>query len=161
MTYDGLRVASSQEAQHLGGNLLEGDPNTYSPEVWDYMIGRFAVRSVLDLGCGMGYSSEYLFRKGLRVIAVDGMPENVAKSVYPAVQIDITKSAVACNVDLVQCQEVVEHIDPKFLENLLASLAAGKFILMTHGLPDQIGHHHVNCQPQEYWVENLARSFIG
>ena len=23
---------------------------------------------------------------------------------------------------------------------------------MTHALPGQPGHHHVNCQPIEYWV---------
>jgi hypothetical protein len=64
---------------------------------------------------------------------------------------------VCCSVDLVHCQEVAEHIEPAFVENLLASLAAGKYILMTHGLPGQIGHHHVNCQPPDYWIENLAR----
>jgi hypothetical protein len=29
-------------------------------------------------------------------------------------------------------------------------------ILMTHATPGQGGHHHVNCQPQEYWVETLG-----
>jgi hypothetical protein len=27
---------------------------------------------------------------------------------------------------------------------------------MTHGLPGQEGHHHVNCQPTEYWLKHLA-----
>jgi hypothetical protein len=27
---------------------------------------------------------------------------------------------------------------------------------MTHGLPGQEGHHHVNCQPTEYWIDHLA-----
>jgi len=27
---------------------------------------------------------------------------------------------------------------------------------MTHAVPGQAGHHHVNCQPAEYWVEKLA-----
>ncbi len=157
MSYDGLRIVAAADAPHLGGNLLEGDPHTFAPKVWDYVVNRFGIRSAMDLGAGLGYASEYFFRKGVRVIAVDGFVENVAKAIYPTVQIDITKSAVNCNVDLVYCQEVVEHIDPACLENLLTSLASGKFILMTHGLPGQQGHHHVNCQPQEYWVENLAR----
>ena len=55
------------------------------------------------------------------------------------------------------CQEVVEHIEEAFLENLLQSLACGKFILMTHALPGQGGYHHVNEKPTEYWVEHLRR----
>lgn len=48
--YEGLSCMVSQEAPHLGGNIAEGDPFTFAPKVWDYLIKRFAVRSVLDLG---------------------------------------------------------------------------------------------------------------
>ena len=142
---------------HLGGNLRDGDPNTYAPSVWDYMIDRFAVSSVLDLGAGMGYSSHYFFKKGMKVISVEGMKDNVENAVYPSILHDLTESPVNCKVDLVHCQEVVEHIEEKFVDNLLRSLACGRFILMTHAVPGQDGHHHVNCQPTEYWVEKLAR----
>ena len=26
---------------------------------------------------------------------------------------------------------------------------------MTHAVPGQGGHHHVNCQPSEYWIERI------
>jgi hypothetical protein len=58
---------------------------------------------------------------------------------------------------LVHCQEVVEHVEEKYLENVLASLACGKLILITAATPGQGGHHHVNEQPLEYWVDNLKR----
>ena len=157
MIYDGLRETIEPAAPHLGGNILEGDPHTYSPGVWDYVIARFAITSVLDLGCGIGYSADYFFRKGLRVIAVDGLDDNVTKAVYPATKIDLTKSSVHCRVDLVHCQEVVEHIEERFLPNLLASLATGKFVLMTHAVPGQPGHHHVNLQHDEYWISHMNR----
>src|SRR5204862_8204394 len=32
---------------------------------------------------------------------------------------------------------------------------AGKVILITHGLPNQKGHHHVNCQPGAYWIKRI------
>ena len=140
----------------LGGNIQEGDPYTYSPAVWDYVISRFSVSSVLDLGSGMGYSSEYFFRKGIRVIAVDGLDDNITSAVYPTVKIDIAQSSVRCKVDLVHCQEVVEHIADSHLNNLLQSLCCGKFILMTHALPEQVGgHHHVNLQRSDYWIRHL------
>ena len=85
------------------------------------------------------------------------MQDNVERAVHPAVRIDLTQQAVECRVDLVHCQELVEHIDEKFLDNLLRSLACGKFIVMTHALPGQGGYHHVNEKPTQYWLEHLAR----
>ena len=147
--------AADQQNPHVGGNLVEGDPSTYSPLVWRYTIERFGIGSVLDLGSGRGYSAEFFHRAGLRVAAVDGLEENCLRAVYPTVHHDITVSPIKTRVDLVHCQEVVEHIDAAYLDNLLASLACGKFILMTNALPGQGGHHHVNEQPTEYWIDHL------
>lgn len=153
--YQGLTNVQDGAQAHLGGNLLEGDPYTYCPKVWDYLIGRFAVRSVLDLGSGMGYASRYFHSRGLQVLAVEGLPDNVNKSHYPCIEHDITKTPVNCRVDLVHCQEVVEHIEEKYLDNLLASLMCGRIIVMTNALPGQGGYHHVNEQPTEYWIQHL------
>lgn len=157
MGYTGLDNVSSAGEQHLGGNIREGDPYTHAPRVWDYILDRFAVKTVLDLGCGMGYSSQYFFNRGRQVIAVDGLKENIDKAVYPSVAIDLEKGPVYCRVDLVHCQEVVEHIEETFIENLLQSLACGRFVLMTHAVPGQGGYHHVNLKPAEYWIEHMAR----
>ena len=43
----------------------------------------------------------------------------------------------------------------------LAMLANAPIIVRTHGLPGQPGHHHVNNQPQEYWIENSNNATIG
>jgi SAM-dependent methyltransferase len=155
--YEGMTFIDDEHGPHLGGNVREGDPYTYSPTTWDYVVRRFAVSSVLDLGSGMGFASEYFFRQGLRVIAVDGAAENIRNAVYPTLQIDITRGSVVCEVDLVHCQEVVEHVAEAYLENLLDCLCNGKFLLMSHALPRQYGHHHVNLQPKEYWVAHLDR----
>lgn len=155
--YQGLTNVQNTTQAHLGGNLLEGDPYTYCPRVWDYLIGRFAIQSVLDLGSGMGYASQYFHSKGLQVLAVEGLPDNVDKSHYPCIEHDITKSPVNCRVDLVHCQEVVEHIEEQYLDNLLASLMCGRIIVMTNALPGQGGYHHVNEQPTEYWIQHLQK----
>ena len=152
-----FRVASSVTDPHVGGNLLEGDPWTFCPGVWNYVIDRFAIKSVLDLGCGLGYSSRYFSRKDLDVVAVDGMPDNVLNCIYPSTLCDLTQGRVTTRVDLVHCQEVVEHIEEQYIENLLASLTCGKVILMTNALPGQGGYHHVNEQPIEYWTAHLKR----
>jgi 2-polyprenyl-3-methyl-5-hydroxy-6-metoxy-1,4-benzoquinol methylase len=157
MSYAGLIPVSSATEAHLGGNIREGDPFTFSPKAWDYAADRFAIKTILDLGSGLGYSSQYFFNRGKQVIAVDGLKENIEKAIYPTIEFDLERGPVNCLVDLVHCQEVVEHIDEKYLENLLQSLACGKFILMTHALPGQGGHHHVNEKPSEYWIGHMAR----
>ena len=156
MTYDGLTLVSDSGQPHLGGNIAEGDPFTYAPRVWNYLIARFALRSVLDLGAGRAYSSAFFHRAGMQVISVDGLRSNCETAVYPTLHADLTKAPVYCKVDLVHCQEVVEHIEEQHLGNLLPSLACGNFIVMTHALPGQGGHHHVNLQSPEYWIGHLG-----
>jgi SAM-dependent methyltransferase len=156
MSYQGTRVVVSASEPHLGGNIAEGDPFTFSPTVGDYLISRFAVNSVLDLGSGSGYAADYFFRRGLKVVAVDGLAENCRKAKFPTMCCDLTKTSVLCRVDLVHCQEVAEHIESAFVDNFLESLTCGKFIVMTHAVPGQGGHHHVNEQPASYWTEALG-----
>ncbi len=153
----GLNFVTNLESPHVGGNIFEGDPATHAPTVWSYLIDRFSVESVLDLGTGMGYAAHYFHKRGLKVLAVDGMLDNCKNAVFPTLHMDLTTSKVFTKVDLVHCQEVVEHIAEEHLDNLLSSLTSGKFIVMTNALPGQGGYHHVNEQPTEYWIENLLR----
>ncbi len=157
MSYGGLQGVYSQINSHLGGNVREGDPFTFSPKVWRYVMDRFAIQTILDLGSGLGYSARYFHDLGKIVIAVDGLKENIERAIFPTIRIDLEKGPVECAVDLTHCQEVVEHIHEKYLDNLLQSMSCGKFILMTHALPGQGGHHHVNEKPTEYWIEHMAR----
>lgn len=99
--YSGSTIASDENQPHLGGNVRQGDPFTFSPRVWSYVIERFCISSVLDLGSGAGHAAEFFFRKGIRTIAVDGLLENVDGSVYPAICHDLTSGAFVTKVDLV------------------------------------------------------------
>lgn len=158
MSYDGYGIPQIKDGQdHLGGNINEGDPYTYCPTVWNYLIDRFCIKSVMDLGSGRGHCANYFFNKGIKTVAIDGLDYNVMYSFFPTVKQDLTKGPVFTRVDLVHCQEVVEHISEEFLENLLSSLTCASYVLMTHALPGQEGHHHVNCQPKEYWINHLKK----
>jgi len=153
MTHQGLNMVTDG---HVGGNISEGDPHSFSPSTWNYIIERFAIRSVLDIGAGRGHAAHYFHRAGMQVLAIDGMKENCVNSHYPILHLDLTKDSALCSVDLVNCVEVVEHIEEEFLDNLLTSLCRGRIILMTNAVPGQGGYHHVNEQPTLYWVEHLA-----
>ena len=151
----------NENAPHFGGNLWQGDPWTFAPRVWRYMIDRFAVNSVLDVGSGRGHAAHWFRRNGCCAIAIDAEERNVASALHPTVMHDITAAPFICPVDLTHCQEVVEHIPPEHLDNLMRTLCNGDTVIMSHGEPGQAGHSHVNCQPQEYWVNAmLERGFL-
>jgi SAM-dependent methyltransferase len=152
--------ALDPDKPHLGGNFLELNPSTHSPSAWNYIIQKYNIKSVLDVGSGTGYAAKWFSEQGLKTTAIDGLEYNVANAVYPTLQVDLTENSHTEDVDLVNCVEVVEHIEEEYLDNLLTTLCCGKYLMMTHGLPGQPGHHHVNCQPKEYWIDHLkARGF--
>jgi hypothetical protein len=144
------------QAAHLGGNIREGDAFSFCPNVWTYVIERFSISSVMDLGSGTGDAARFFFRRGLMTVAIEGLASNVVHSSYPTVLHDLVKGPVFTRVDLVHCQEVVEHIDQKCLPNLIASLRCGRVVLMTHAVPGQEGYHHVNLQPAQYWIRHVT-----
>jgi SAM-dependent methyltransferase len=152
---NGYKFVEHPDYPHLGGNVLQGDSWTFAPNTWRYVIDRFAVSTVLDVGAGLGHAAHWFHKAGCQVVAMDGLPTNVNRAIFPVVQHDITNGPFKCPVDLVHCQEVVEHIEKKYIEELLTTLCNGKVIIMTHGEPGQPGHHHVNCQPSTYWIEKL------
>ena len=155
-TYAGITPVTDPNTPYLGGNIKEGDPYTFCPRVWTYVIERFCIRSVLDLGSGIGNAADWFFKKGPRTVAVDGLQSNIADLFYPTICHDLTKSAVFTKVDLVHCQEVVEHIEEHYINHLLESLACGRVVLITHALPEQGGHHHVNLKAADYWIGHMA-----
>jgi SAM-dependent methyltransferase len=139
----------------LGGNMIGGDPQTYHPELWSYLIKRFSVKTVLDVGCGEGHCVQYCSALGVNAVGFDGLKRNIECAVVPIVHHDLRSAPFILPVDLVLCCEVVEHIEEKYLPNLLRTLANGRVIAMTHAVPGQTGYHHVNLQPSNYWIKNL------
>lgn len=146
---------------HLGGNFIEVNPSTYCPAVWSHIIKKYNIKSVMDVGSGRGHAAKWFASQGLQTTAVDGLEDNIINAVYPSILCDLTEGSYTTAVDLVNCIEVVEHIEEKYLNNLLDTICSGRYLFMTHGLPGQEGHHHVNCQPTDYWLTHLRnRGFI-
>lgn len=139
----------------LGGNVIGGDSRTFHPMLWDFLVERFGVSSMLDVGCGEGHCVRYFAHRGVRAVGFDGLQQNVERAVVPIVAHDLRSGPFVEAVDLVHCCEVVEHVEERFLPHLLSTLANGRVIALTHAVPGQGGHHHVNCQPANYWIEHI------
>ncbi|UCF92598.1 MAG: methyltransferase domain-containing protein [Desulfobacterales bacterium] len=147
-------------APHLGGNLQGGDDATFYPELWQWVVKRYRVQTVMDVGCAEGFHTKYFEQLGCRIVGVEGLLPNAIHpdSLFPIIINDFRKSYVqVAKVDLAWCCEVLEHIEEEFLDKVMQTLLNGRYIAITHALPGQGGHHHVNEQPPGYWIEQFAR----
>jgi len=151
-----------ENKSHLGGYWKIknpwGDPGTWCPEVWNNLIKKYNIKSVADIGCGLGFSSNYFYKKGLDVIGVEGGLNAIKESIFTGkiIHNDYTISSAFANnerFDLIWCCEFVEHVEEKYMYNFLSDFKHGKYIAMTFAIPGQEGYHHVNCQYQEYWID--------
>lgn len=151
--YHGLRDVTDPENPHVGGNLREGDPMSFAPKLYEWLVKRYGIRTMMDVGSGNGLVADNFARLGVRSIAVDGCRPNCDIAVHPTIHWDITKGPIYCPVDLIWCVEVLEHVEEQYVNNLLDTFSAAKYVFVTHAVPGEDAHHHVNLQDSKYWVD--------
>jgi SAM-dependent methyltransferase len=154
------KSAEPDGAGHLGGAFLDApDTNTFLPDVWEYLIEKYEVRSVLDVGAGAGWSTKWFSDQGIYTLGVEGWPEALARSQCRPniVAHDYSSGPFVPSMllDMAWCAGFVEQIEEQFIPNFMASLRACHFVCLTHAEAGQSGHHHVNCQPTEYWINKM------
>lgn len=152
---------------HLGGYIIgRAAPGTWCPKIWDWAVDELGVASVLDVGCGLGYAMEYFSDNGCYVLGVDGSPSAIADNRLPdrVVNHDFNSGPFIPDepFDLVWSAEFVEHVEEKYCENFLRTFSfALKYLMITYAVPGQGGHHHVNEQPESYWLKKIqAHGFV-
>jgi len=137
---------------HLGGHF--GNSNTDAPTL-HYLITQYGIRSMLDVGCGPGGMLDIASAMGLEVGGVDGDPHMERTNVQIH---DYTEGPLPSDGwDLIWCVEFVEHVEEQYQANYLATFAGGRVLFLTAAPPGFPGHHHVNCQPQSYWIALLEQ----
>ena len=163
------------EEGHLGGyiranskpapsglNIEHGDPDTWSPKLWLWAHDVLGVRSVVDVGCAEGHCARFFQGLGCEVLGIDGSVQAKRDSVIPNCHIehDFVSGPYECNrqFDLVWCCEFVEHVEERYCGNFLSTFRySQKYIMMTYAQPGETGWHHVNCQPESYWIKKLEQ----
>ena len=138
-----------------------GDPATYTPALWRWAYESLGVRSVFDVGCGEGHCAGFFRDLGCRVLGVDGSIQASQDSVIPESHVihDFVNGPHVPEekFDLIWSCEFVEHVEEKYVDNFLTTFNSSKrFIMLTWAAPGQQGWHHVNCQPEGYWIDKLA-----
>lgn len=144
------------ERPHLGGFFRDGDPGCRYPDLWRWLVEEYDIRSAIDVGCGGGGTVRYLTDElGIEAVGIDGIIEDLDDARF--IQHDYASGPYElAHRDLCWSCEFVEHVEERFVPNFLATFACAEFVLMTHAIPGQGGHHHVNCKDDSYWIGALA-----
>jgi SAM-dependent methyltransferase len=146
---------------HLGGCSKEGDPATWTPGLWTYFVNKFGIKSVIDIGCGFGHSTQYFQNIVEKVVGIEGSESIIFESNNKHLirHHDYATGPLKTELfDMAWSCEFVEHVDEIFLDNFIQTFKCAKYVLMTYAYPGQGGHHHVNEQPESYWIDAMERN---
>ena len=143
---------------HLGGYVVDKpDDRTLCYKLWDFCRDELRCTSAVDIGCGLGYTVDYWRQTGWeRVMGVDGSSkategkQDLCCHDYTTGTIDLP------HFDLCWSAEFVEHVQERFTGNFLHNFGNATYLMMTHAMPGQAGHHHVNCQEPQYWIDKVS-----
>ena len=118
-------------------------------------------RSVVDVGCGLGFFLNAAARRGAAVQGVEGPwvaqeTPAVPRDVYRLADLE-RPLAPGLRADLCVCLEVAEHLTPErgpgFVDDLCA---VSDWVLFSAAVPGQKGRGHLNCRWQSYWARAFA-----
>lgn len=118
---------------------------------------QFHMNSIVDIGCGNGVFLLDFMESGKDILGID-YEDNAKKLIGKRLVIaDLTKPLeLDKKYELALCIEVIEHIDQKYEDVVIQSIAnAADIIVFSGAKPNQIGENHINCQAKEYWLEKF------
>ena len=141
---------------HLGGqNGRSWTDNGALKIMWN-----LGCRKMLDVGCGFGGQVKLAESLGWESYGVDGDWTVLPKESNFHLN-DYTKGSptLTYEVDLIWCVEFLEHVEEKYMDNYMSTFqdSKAKYLIVTHAVPGQAGHHHVNCQEEDYWLDAFKR----
>lgn len=140
------------------------DDSFQSAEIIVPLILRsFAIKSVIDVGCGTGAWLSVFEKNGFKEIRgfdVNDLPQEnyfIDKNKIQT-NCDFSSSSFSLNAtaDMTICLEVAEHLSETASNNLIRLLVSSAPIVMFSGAyPGQTGVNHINEQPPWYWREKF------
>lgn len=115
-------------------------------------------KSVIDFGCGNGFYCAELQKEGFACLGVEGFPLN--NFLHNEIEIhDLTKPVDLSMRGHVISLEVGEHLQKDAEQTFLDTLAlhCDGAMVLSWALPGQPGIGHINCQPQEYIIDQISK----
>lgn len=141
-----------QGHRHLGGHEMKTHIDS---GVLEYAKNNFKINTMIDIGCGPGGMVELARKMGIDSYGIDGdfRLEREIPTKYFLQDFTEGKATIVLNFDLAYSCEFVEHVEEKYIPNYMDVFSKANHVIMTFAPPKTPGHHHVNCKPQEYWVD--------
>lgn len=113
------------------------------------------IKSIVDIGCGLGGQTKVAREFGLKAMGIDGDP--TIKEFPGLIRHDYNTGPLKIEeTDLGWCSAFIEHIHERYLPNVLETFKCCKYVLMTYAPPGLGGRHHANCKPEEYWIDKMT-----
>lgn len=146
--------------EHLGGGerRCHNDVGAlqWAMKLWD-------IKSMVDIGCGRACVVQDAVDHGLDALGIDGDPGdlhdeyNFTRPDVPFLLHDFTEgpAPVDREFDLAWTVEFLEHVDEKYMDNYMDTIKKCKYVICTFARPGDGGHHHVNEQEPQYWIDKF------
>lgn len=147
---------------HLGGHL---NKTHIDGGALRYIIAKFNIERMVDIGCGTGGMVDLGRDLGLYTLGVDGDPNiiDISRNImqHDFVDGDCQWEGLHFPVDklkpifdLAWSVEFLEHVKEEYQDNYMKIFEHSKYAMITHAFPEDTGgHHHVNLQLPEYWID--------
>jgi SAM-dependent methyltransferase len=153
----GRGIGGIGDPKHLGG-FHSFNKHTVSPFVWKQMVEKYNIRSVLDIGCGRGWSTLWFRLHGLDSVCVDGSRDAIRQTVLPAdaiVEHDFTLGPwwPEKTYDAVWASDFIQMVSLPFQANYLAAFRKAALIFVT--APQHGGWHAVQTHPFGWWIRRF------
>lgn len=117
----------------------------------------FSIRSVVDIGCGIGTWLKVFEENGVpEILGIDGphIDQNmlmIPKEKFVAADLR-NRLNISGHYDLAVSLEVAEHLPEELSTAFVTRLtAAAPIVLFSAAVPGQPGIEHINAQWQDYW----------
>jgi len=139
-------------SDHLGGHL---NRTNIDVGALNWLTETFNPTSFLDIGCGPGGMIEEASSRGMSAQGIDGDP-SVSQS-YITLH-DFAAGPVNMQgqqYDIGWSVEFVEHVYEEYMENYMPAFQSCKVVVITYAPPGTPGHHHVNLQEEQYWINKF------
>ena len=149
----------------MTGERYTHDPETHNrrsaARVVPWLVDRYAPRTVLDVGCGLGSWAAVFADLGCEVLGLDGEEVSDQLLEIPRERFRVVDFEEPVEppgrYDLALCLEVAEHLSDSAGQRLVQFLtAASDLILFSAAVPGQGGMNHLNERWPHYWQDLFA-----
>lgn len=144
------------EPMHLGGGLdYDTAASSISKPVFELVLQRWGVRSLVDLGCGRGWAASWFHLQGVKTQCVEGSDSALQGNLLPATQLvnhDFTRGPWWPNdtVDLVWSTNFVQQVSRQYMQNYMVAMSRSAILLVSFS--QHPGWHTVEVHDIEWWT---------